>query len=146
MSKQNNEADTGEDEGIFLSLEEPGTERSVVVEEDSGAVYAYLLHGETIMSHVWIYNSYETPDLPEWDNSPSTPLRNPRDFCGPDSIRRISPDTVIGCSWFDRGAFVYLDGVLVARVEEGTTPGWSVNATKDGPLAKSFDNSKRGVV
>lgn len=47
------ERDDEPDDSVMLTAEEPGTHRSVVVEDDGCAVFAYLLHEQQIVGHVW---------------------------------------------------------------------------------------------
>lgn len=130
------------DSGAFLAVDEVGTMRSVVVEDNGRTVYAYLLHGDEIVGDVWLLNSVETPEEPEWNDKALMPFRNPREYCVAESVRPLDPGSILTCIWFDKGALVFIDGQLTARIEAGSFPGWSVNASKDGPLAGRLDTSR----
>lgn len=130
---------------IFRQIfDDRGRKFSVVVDEENDALYAYLYRGSAIVGDVWLANLGQTPALPEWQHAPEgAPYRNPVDYVRSD-IRMpplASDATGLVCEWhWDNEELVdveiKLDGRTYALLTEGSTPGWSLLAAKDGPLAK----------
>jgi hypothetical protein len=110
-------------------------------------VMPYLLLERSIVSDVWLYNQDETPPEPSWTSRDNMPFLNPKEYaidsCYFDPIRNeddikieyasSDPKTLIE-------ARIFINGRFAAMLKPGFKPGWSVNAIKDGPLAKKLDN------
>jgi hypothetical protein len=115
---------------------------SLIIDEDERVAYAYLLRNGRIVGDVWLFNKIEADQFPEWKtklNEP--PFLNPPQFCGaipfgvPVVMDRYAVNWEVSANAPTR-ADVLIDGVLVARIEDGSKPGWSTLVSKDGPLAK----------
>jgi hypothetical protein len=120
---------------------------SVIIEDDGRVCYAYLLLEKSIVSDVWLYNQSETPSEPPWTSRANMPFLNPKEFVI--DISYFSPisnvdDIKIECISSDFEtlieARIFINGLFAAMLKPGFKPGWSVNAQKDGPLAKKLDN------
>ena len=115
---------------------------SVVMEDDGRVAYAYLLDAEgKIVGDVWLFNRVDAPSEPEWTDPEMAPFANPadyvRDFDGYDALRCSDFDVVWGrMSEGAVKATICHRGTRLAVIGEGTKPGWSAMAAKDGPLAK----------
>ena len=48
----------------------------------------------------------------------------------------------VECRWFAVGAEVRIDGILMARLESGSKPGWSRLARCAGPLARPLEHHR----
>ena len=123
-------------EGTLLQVKDPSSARSVIVEDDGRVAYAYLLDGKEIIADVWLYNVAPTPDEPDWKDRSQMPFLNPRAYCVSVTAVRVSENSDINCRWSESGVEVMIDGILTARLEKGSRPGWSRLAAKAGPLAK----------
>lgn len=128
---------------FYTSIEDPNSDRSVVIEDDDRTGYAYLLDGESIISDVWLYNAIVV-DNPSWKDRNDLPFPNKREFMSRDPQFRIDEKTVISCDWYAEGVLVYVDGVLTARLEAGAKPGWSRLVRIDGPLGRRLTHSELG--
>jgi hypothetical protein len=113
----------------------------VLVEDDDAVAYAYLLDGDLIVSDVWLYNRGPDPVERPWRNGEEMPFRNPVEFTTGEGVDEpVEPGTVdvrwTGADGSGVSVEVRLRGRVIAWLEPGARPGWSVRVTKDGPLAK----------
>jgi hypothetical protein len=99
--------------------------------------YAYLLRDERIVADVWLYNVVDTPETVDWSDRSQMPFLNPAPYCD----RRTPPSlrSHVTCSWSGDTASIIIEGERVAFLRPGAKPGWSVMATKNGPLARRLD-------
>jgi hypothetical protein len=117
-------------------------EYSVLVEDDGRVSYAYLLDADgKICGDVWLYNRCLPPNEPEWTDREEAPYANAAAYID-DAVELTLPASAdeILIEWDRRKdqclAAIFVRAKLVAKVGDGTKPGWSVLAAKDGPLAK----------
>ena len=120
---------------MLVKLEEPGGDRSLVIEDDDRVAYAYLLRGRQVIADVWLYNVIEAPDAVDWRDKTQLPFLNPKSLCLP-ATERICDAASVACVWSTGGVDVLVKGQQLARLENGVKPGWSSYARKPGPLAK----------
>lgn len=135
-ARQEHDRLEGSDESL-IQCRSPGTRLSVMVERDARVAYAYILLGEDIVGDVWLYNVRAPPQQVAWDDPSQMPFLNPREY-----VVRLAPpppNAVVECMWKGRNAEILIDGILYARLEPGSKPGWSKMASKDGPLALRLD-------
>ena len=96
-----------------------------------------------LLATFWLYNQIDPDENYQWTDSAIMPFLNKREFIRsalvrPKSIREFrvqwisSPAAAIA-------ADLYLGEVLFAKISREKSPGWCINAVKDGPLAKTFD-------
>lgn len=130
---------TEEEDDVLLRFDEPGGNRSVVLEDDGRVAYAYLLADESLVGDVWLYNVAEPPDEVDWRDQSAMPFLNPARFCRQEVVGRLRTDSAVACDWSDAGVVVTVDGLPWARLEYGSRPGWSRNAKMAGPLAKPLE-------
>jgi hypothetical protein len=124
-----------------LRFDEPGTARAVVLDDDGRVAYAYLLKDEEVVGDVWLYNVDEAPETPPWKDPSQMPFLNPKSYCRLESVPRLQADSEVHCRWYKQGVEVSIDGIIVARLEEGAKPGWSRMAARPGPLAKPLEST-----
>ena len=114
----------------------------IIIDCDGKVAYAYLLHNKKIVSDVWLYNQQETPATINWKDTSQMPFLNPRQYAKEVNVSPITSDKQIKIKTFTEngltGAMLYFDGKLFAKLLEGSKPGWSLLAKKDGPLAKKL--------
>lgn len=121
---------------VILRFDAPDRERSVVLEDNGRAAYAYLLSRGGVVSSVWLYNVVEAPVLADWSSNARFPLLNPRAYCNLTVSTRVRSTSRVGCVWSASGVAISIDGLLWARLKQGVVPGWSRGASVAGPLAK----------
>lgn len=117
---------------------------AVDIDDNGRVAYAYLLdENGTIVSDVWLYNSAETPQMPEWQDKRLMPFANPIDYVDVEWSAKtplIENEADVQVTWEVEGgmlsAYVHLFGELFAVLQSGAKPGWSRLAAKSGPLAK----------
>jgi hypothetical protein len=117
-------------------------ERSVLVEDNGRVGHAYLLDADgRICSDVWLYNRCLAPTVPEWDDREKAPFANPTPYIN--HTEEFSPPMSAGdvsIEWERQNDHcvvrVFVRLKLIAKLEDGTKPGWAVLAGRDGPLAK----------
>lgn len=124
---------------LVLRFESPASKLALVIEDDDRVAYAYLLEGDEIVADVWLYNVEETPESVNWRDRSRMPFLNPRRFCRDIECPRIAADSHVNCQWTDGGVEVSVEGVLMAKLERGSKPGWSRLAAIRGPLAKPLE-------
>jgi hypothetical protein len=119
----------------------------VIIEDDGRVCYAYMLFKGSIVGDVWLYNQDETPSEPPWTSGDNMPFLNPKEFTI--DISCFDPisnedDIKIECTSSDLEtlieARIFINGRFAAMLKPGVKPGWSLNAKKDGPLARKFGN------
>jgi hypothetical protein len=114
----------------------------LTVRDDGRVAYAYYLRAGEMRGHVWLYNRVAAPEELPWerpDAEANWPLVNAAGFADEDP-----DDPPVEASEFDArfllreevwtGA-IYVRGKLRAITGEDHTPGWSVLARHDSPLA-----------
>jgi hypothetical protein len=133
-------ADSIAEEGALLRFDDEASNRAVVLEDDGRVAYAYLLVAKKIVTEVWLYNVAESPAVPEWRDRSKLPFLNPKAYCRSDkTLPRIGDCVSVRCVWHADRVELVLDDVLAARLAEGTKPGWSLLASKRGPLAMPLE-------
>ncbi|MEO1803571.1 MAG: hypothetical protein AAFU33_02115 [Bacteroidota bacterium] len=117
---------------------------AVVIEDDQKVAYAYLLHQGKIIGDVWLYN-HQTPDHVNWKDKSQLPFLNPAPYVDASSmIAPVASQQDIFIVWdIEEGGElnevqVHVEGKPVAYMKLGSKPGWSVSASADGPLAKTW--------
>jgi len=128
----------------LLRFEHPQGGLAVVLDDDDRVAYAYLIEDDQIVGDVWLYNVLEPPETVNWEDTSAMPFLNPRDLCKSEKARRLTSQSSVQCAWFDTGVEVRVDGVLWARLERGSKPGWSRLAARPGPLAIPLNSPPRG--
>ncbi|WP_286856427.1 MULTISPECIES: hypothetical protein [Sphingobacterium] len=110
---------------------------AVYIEDDDRVCYAYLWKEKKIVGDIWLYNSAPTPSEPEWNNKENLPFLNPAEFVK-ENLKPFSASSSVEVTW-DFGeevvAKIFLASRLIAKLNDGSRPGWSSLVTKDGPLA-----------
>ena len=138
----NTEADVLE----FLANDDQKSPYSAFYECDQRTAYLYLVMDEEVVGDVWLYNLAETPDEPQWDDPEQLPFLNAREYVVDVRFPPVVSEDEIVFHWHHRGEnFDHLDlhvrGELLARVSDGSKPGWCRLAKIDGPLAKRLSGS-----
>ena len=132
-------------EDSFMSVvDDPNSAYSVLFEDDGKVAYAYLRDGTKVVGDVWIYNCGPAPETAEWtlpDARSRMPFANPAGYAVDELPPDIHEPSDVSCRWTHDGeglAFVevLLNGVVFARLQPGSSPGWSRLARRDGPNAK----------
>lgn len=129
-------ADSTTSEEILLRCDDAGSRRAVVLEDDGRVAYAYLLDGERLTGDVWLYNVSPTPETVDWKDRSQMPFLNPKKYCQGETSPRLHARSRVDCEWSDAGVDVSIDGIVMAKLENGSKPGWSRLALQPGPLAK----------
>ncbi|MDG3441433.1 hypothetical protein [Nitrospirillum amazonense] len=125
---------------FMVRLIAPEGGQSIVIEDDGRVGYAYFLDADDrIRGDVWLYNRCTAPKEPEWHNRERAPFANSAAYvCAARIIGLPTSPEEFSVTWDDAGALIFLRGEILARVADGAAPGWSVLASKDGPLAKAM--------
>lgn len=129
---------------MTIRVDDESSGYSVVMEDNGRVAYAYLLNSDgKIVGDVWLFNRVDAPLEPEWTDPDKAPFANPADYA-----KEIGGHHAFECSDFDivwgrmpNGAVkatINHEGFCHAILGEGTKPGWSILASKDGPLAKAM--------
>lgn len=125
---------------ITLRLEDEGSDRAVILDDDGRVAYAYLVVRETMVADVWLYNVLETPETVDWKDKSQMPFLNPRKFCSAEKVSRICNHSVIRCEWSVDRVDIFIDERWMARLTPDSKPGWSRLARCAGPLAKPLED------
>ena len=129
---------------------------TVYVEADENAAYAYLFINREFKSMVWLYNTSETPDIPDWVTkiNHGNPCRNSSEFVYPQLIFPDDPpyDLLVVANLHvtieTEGNHQIEIGIiapdeksiqLLAILRDDQKLGWSRNASKDNSIAKSLE-------
>jgi hypothetical protein len=113
-----------------------GTTLSVIIDDDGKVAYAYLSDSGQIASDVWLYNVAPTPHQVDWHDKTQMPFLNPKRFCKEvESLPRITEQSDVVCAVQGDSVEVKLNGRVIARLQAGARPGWSILAGREGPLA-----------
>ncbi|HEU4408221.1 MAG TPA: hypothetical protein VFS43_23365 [Polyangiaceae bacterium] len=129
-------ADSRVPSDLLLRFDAPDGRRAVVLEDDGRVAYAYLLQEESVVGDVWLYNVAEAPTAVDWKDRSAMPFLNPKKFCAQANVPRLSETSKVECRWRESGVDVSVNGLLIARIDRGSKPGWSRGAGLAGPLAK----------
>ncbi|MGJ5205643.1 hypothetical protein [Bradyrhizobium sp. HKCCYLR20261] len=128
-------------EGFLREFVSPDGSATIVVEDDGRVAYAYWLDASgSICGDVWLYNRCPAPQQPEWHDREAAPYANPAAFIDP-TVKFSPPSsaTSISVDWDSPGsemsASIRVSEVLLAKLTQGSKPGWSRLVAKDGPLA-----------
>jgi len=117
------------------------SEFAVLIEDDDKVCYAYLLKEKRIVGDIWLYNSAPTPNEPEWYSKANLPFLNPAEFVS-ENLEPFNGSSPVVVTW-DFGeqtvAKIFLASRLIAKLTEGSCPGWSSLVIKDGPLAQQME-------
>lgn len=111
---------------------------SIIIEDDGRVAYAYLYKDDEITGDIWLYNQGEAPV--RYNTSRMLPYLNAAGFIEK-NIEPITSDDEVQILWFlnedgKAEAIIYVRDELVAKMIDGSKPGWSAMVKKDGPLAK----------
>ena len=128
-----------EAEGVFLEQREPNGARRVVLEDDGRTAYAYLLQEERVTADVWLYDVGVDPETVDFRNPSGVPFQNPKQYCAADRLPRLTDASRVSCRWLPAVVEIDVDGVVWARLEPGSRPGWSRGVAVANPLAKPLD-------
>jgi hypothetical protein len=126
---------------MLIQLNHPRSNYRLLIDDDGRVTYAYLLRDEQVIGDVWLYDDGPARDEPEWHNRAKAPFANPSEFVSQTSVARIQKPTDVQATWIEQNDSLIrvetriLDQV-VAILEPGAKPGWSIYAAKDGPVAK----------
>lgn len=136
---------------IFVDFMDPQSGYCVVFEDDGRVAYGYLLDAvEKIIADVWLYNRCETPREPEWQTPDLLPFANPMEYAKDHSgVTPVEDASEVTVQWVPLGgdqmrAIISIRGDIFGIIENGSKPGWSLMAAKDGPLAKVLEISDLG--
>ncbi|CCE03062.1 hypothetical protein [Bradyrhizobium sp. STM 3809] len=128
-------------QGFLREFISPDGAAAIVVEDDGRVAYGYWLDAKgSIGGDVWLYNRGPAPEQPEWTNREGAPYANPAAFVDEAvAFSRPSSAACLTVEWRGQGSGqigeIFVAGVLLARLTNGSKPGWSRLAAKDGPLA-----------
>lgn len=120
---------------------------SAIFDDDGRVAYAYLLdESGSIVSDVWLYNRCSTPVEPEWKAPENMPFANSQAYVNNithDVFQVVDTISDVNVAWSDEfgrvKANILIHNELFATLIDGIKPGWSVLASKDGPLAKVLE-------
>ncbi|WP_237358070.1 hypothetical protein [Rhizobium phaseoli] len=135
----------GQPENFWAQLSDQSAGYSVIIEDDGGKAYAYLLDAAGVMvSDVWLYNRGPAPETTDWSDPSKLPFSNPAEFVSDVAFEPVSSDSELLVEWkqyADRPieAHLWVRGQLFAILQHGMVPGKSRLAVKDGPLAKVLE-------
>ncbi|MEZ2220138.1 hypothetical protein [Rhizobium sp. RCC_161_2] len=139
------------DDTLTASVTDPASGCRVYFEDDGRVAYAYLVAADgQIIADVWLYNRGKAPAEPEWHDNETMPFANPAEFVRTDKpfnfAKRPSDITVLweASEQYGLVARIYIHNELFGILTPGAKPGWSVLATRDGPLAQKFTSSFGG--
>ena len=144
---------TNRNEELFLQWHFAEYNADVIIEECHGAVYAYLLKNNQIVSDVWLYNLCTTPSDPPWKNDKGrgAPYLNSKQYTNDTIFVPSDPELHLFItvqndvdSLLQAKISIQLTHekdsiVLLAILSEGNKPGMCANAKMDGPLAKRIE-------
>jgi hypothetical protein len=85
---------------------------------------------------VWLYNVGSSPETVDWSDPSNMPFPNPSAFCKDETIPRLTEDSIVECAWSDSGVEISVNGLLLARLEPGSKPGYSRLALRSNAVAK----------
>jgi len=117
----------------------------LLVEDTGDVCYAYIRESSgEICGDVWLYNRLPPPLEKPWKSGGSTPYLNPAEYVRqqtalllPESPSEFSVD------WQRENneirALVSINSTVIAKIAPGERPGFSLLASKKGPLAKPFE-------
>ncbi|PDS77686.1 hypothetical protein CO667_16155 [Rhizobium sp. L43] len=132
-------------EGFWAQLSDERTGYSVIIEDDGGKAYAYLLDAAGVMvSDVWLYNRGPAPETVDWSDPSKLPFSNPAEFVSDVDFKPIGSTSELLVQWKQSAvrpieAHLWVRGQLFAILQHGIGPGRSRLAAKDGPLAKVLE-------
>jgi hypothetical protein len=112
-------------------------EFSVIIDDDDKVCYGYLYIEKNIVGDVWLYNSIPAPKEPEWHTRENLPFLNSPEFIK-ENIKPFNDNSKVEVKWIDNSkivAYIYVESRLIAKLTEGSCPGWSCLVIKDGRLA-----------
>ena len=117
---------------------------SIVFEDNGRVAYAYLLDNfDNIVGDVWLYNRCTTPLEPEWKNPDKMPFANSSEYVKNEHFDPVKNTEDVSVRWkYDDDkvqAKIYIHDRLFAILTEGSKPGKSLLANKNGPLAKVLE-------
>jgi hypothetical protein len=133
--------DLRSERGFVIEFPAPEKDYSVIIEDDGKTCYAYLIKRRGIAGDVWLYNRRPTPGEPEWSSPANAPFLNPEKWTKSEKPYDLPNDgsqfSVVWGRADDRRirSSIYLKSQLVAILLDGSKPGWSLMAARDGPLA-----------
>lgn len=134
--------EASEPAGVLRRFYSEDRRYSLLIEDNGRVSYAYLFDGDgRICGDVWLYNRCSAPTEPEWGDKEKAPFANPtayinhtEEFSLPTSASDVSIEWERQIGHCVARVFVRLK--LIAKLGDGTKPGWAVLAGRDGPLAK----------
>jgi hypothetical protein len=127
---------------LTIFINDPETGYSVVLDDDGRVVYAYLRDADNkIVGDVWLFNRIKAPSIPEWTSPERAPFANPADYVKHIDDLHVGDLSDFGVKWGRSRdgsvqATIIHQGTRFAVLAEGSKPGWSILAAKDGPLAR----------
>lgn len=118
---------------------------SIIFDDNGRVAYAYLISPENkIVADVWLYNCCKSPSSPEWKYPKKMPFANPIEYVKDEiGFSPVRDKSEINVKWELKEdimkAYLFIRGELFAVVAEGSKPGWSNLAKKNGPIAKVME-------
>lgn len=88
------------------------------------------------------YNTEETPDHTDWSSKEDTPFLNSSDYVDSNLLPEpIQNSDNVALEWIMSGTqlqevSVVIRGKIIAKMQPGPKPGWSLAVKKNGPLAR----------
>jgi hypothetical protein len=127
--------------GFVRQIFSENCKRSVLIEDNGRVGYAYLLDADgQICGDVWLYNRCRAPTEPELVDREKAPFANPAPYVNTDEFSLPTSASEFSIEWERQGdhciASVFLRLKLIAKLGDGTKPGWAALAGRDGLLAK----------
>ena len=133
--------------GFFGEFSSHKSKHFVVFEDDGRVAYAYLYDANRqIVGDVWLYNRCVTPREPEWKDKEKLPFANPKVFVKENLVFAPVDDlSEVKVEWEyakegNVTAKFFIRDIFFAVLTEGSKPGYSLLAAKNGPLAKVLDS------
>ena len=128
---------------FYMRFDHTDGQHACIIEDDGTVAYAYLLRRNEVVADLWLYNQAPTPSYPEWKDRSKMPFLNSKEYV--DMLRMAHPiisTEEVTIHWIDGSPAVAiqlslsLHGQLYGLLASGTKPGWTIAASKDGPLAR----------
>lgn len=148
------DAKANNEEGVFLAKYDRDYNQTVIFNDDGHTAYAYLAEGEQLeecVGDVWLYNTTETPQAPEWTDASRAPFANPAEYVVAERVRPAKTPQEVSFKWVREPAqrvfcAVFVRGELFAVLTKDAKPGWSRNAKRNSPVALVLTEEIRRIV
>ena len=128
---------------------------TVYIEADEKVTYAYLFVNKEFKSMVWLYNTSDTPDIPDWISGKiirGEPCTNSSEFMAsqqllpkdpPNDLLVITNLLVTDINQVEIGIIDHDNNSvqLLAILRDDQKLGWCSNASKDNKIAKTIETA-----